>query len=53
MKTTKTINVNWTEYDKSTALCHLENYGVIYLDRYGYPVDDFDEIEEMIKEGKE
>lgn len=39
MKTTKTVNPSWNEYDKVVAECHLANYGIIYLDEYGCPID--------------
>lgn len=48
------INDNWSEYDKSVAECHLENYSVIYLDDYGCPIDDIyitDDIFENIDNG--
>ena len=47
MKKTKRINPNWTAYDKSVAKCHLANYGVIYLDCYGQPIDDEYLLEEL------
>ena len=34
------IKQNWTKYDKSVAECQLANYGCIYLDRFGCPIDD-------------
>ena len=48
------INEAWSEYDKSVAECHLENYSVIYLDQYGCPIDDVyvtDDIFENIDTG--
>lgn len=47
MKTTKEINENWASYDKSVAKCHLANYGVIFLDSFGLPIDDENEAEEL------
>lgn len=47
MKSTKAINPNWTAYDKSVAECQLTNYGVIYLDCYGQPIDDEYLLEEL------
>jgi hypothetical protein len=47
MKKTKRINPNWTAYDKSVAKCHIANYGVIYLDCYGQPIDDEYLLEEL------
>ncbi len=49
--TTTEINPSWTNYDKSTAKAHLFNYGVIYLDEFGFPIDDEYLIEE-IREGR-
>ena len=48
--TTTEINSEWSNYDKTTAKTHLMNYGKIYLDEYGCPIDDdylIDEIREM------
>lgn len=39
MKTRKTINKNWSAYDQTVAKCHLDNWGVIYLDEYNQPMD--------------
>ena len=50
MKKTNKVNPNWSSYDKSVAECHLANYGVIYLDEYGCPIDDFDFIEDEMEE---
>ena len=47
--TTK-INDEWNHYDKLNAKCQLENYGKIYLDEYGYPIDDEYELEKLTKE---
>ena len=47
--TTTEINPDWSNYDKTTAKAHLMNYGKIYLDEYGCPIDDdylIDEIRE-------
>lgn len=43
MKTTKDLN-KFNGYDKVVAQCHIENWGVIYLDEYGCPMD----IEDVI-----
>ena len=40
MRTTTVINDLWCDYDKDVASCQLANYGVIYLDEYGCPIDD-------------
>ena len=50
-RTTKEINPRWRKYDQLTAKAHLFNYGVIYLDEYGFPIDDEYLIEE-IREGR-
>ena len=50
--TVKEINMNWSEYDRCVAECQLANYGVIYLDEYGLPIDDIyltDELNEQMK----
>lgn len=31
---------NWNTYDDLVAKCHEAKYGVIYVDNYGYPLDD-------------
>ena len=49
--TTTEINPRWRQYDQLTAKAHLFNYGVIYLDEYGFPIDDEYLIEE-IREGR-
>ena len=51
METTDEIRADWDPYDKSVAKCHLSNYGIIYLDDYGWPIDDFEWLEDLI-EGK-
>ena len=43
------INNKWGTYDKTIAECHLNNYGKIFIDEYGCPIDneyDLMEIEE-------
>lgn len=52
METTNTINPTWNNYDKTVAECHLFNYGVIFIDYWGFPVDDEYELEELYKEYK-
>ena len=52
MNTTKEINSAWSAYDQSVAKCHLINYGIIFLDKYGVPIDDeflTDELFENLK----
>ena len=36
-------------YDLTVAKCHLSNWGVIYLDEYGCPMD-VEEVMEMLGE---
>ena len=43
MKTTTNIN-QFKGYDRVVAECHMSNWGVIYLDEYGCPM----EVEEVI-----
>ena len=50
MKTTTEISSEWTDYDRLVAESHICNYGIIYLDEYGYPIDNEELIEE-IREG--
>lgn len=49
MNTTTEINTKWNEYDKLNAKCQLENYGKIYLDEYGHPIDNEYELENRIE----
>lgn len=37
---TTTIDPKWSEYDRFVAQCQLANFGTIYLDEYGCPIDD-------------
>ena len=34
------VDPKWSEYDRTVGKQHLMNYGRIYLDEYGVPVDD-------------
>ena len=45
---TMTIDPSWSDYDKTVSKCHLNNYGKIYVDGYGQPVDDFEWLEGVI-----
>lgn len=47
IKTRKIINNVWSEFDKAIGNCHLNNYGVIYLDEYGCPMD-IDDVEMLL-----
>lgn len=46
------IEQNWTDYDKTVAECQLANYGCIYLDDYGCPIDDENTLEVMFEHDK-
>lgn len=48
MKTTKDLS-KFKGYDLAVAKCHLENWGVIYLDEYNLPMD-IDDVIYMIEE---
>lgn len=50
MKTTTEINEKWDDYGKKVAECHLNNYGVIFLDEYGCPIDNEHELEELYEQ---
>lgn len=43
--TTKSINKDWCDYDKRVAQCHLLNWGIIFLDDFGCPIDNEYELE--------
>jgi len=47
MKTRKTVNDNWNEYDKVVGRNQLSNYGIIFTDKYGSPIDNEYELEEL------
>ena len=47
MKTRKTVNDNWNEYDKVVGKNQLSNYGIIFTDKYGSPIDNEYELEEL------
>ena len=47
-KVVKEINKNWFDYDKLNAQCQLDNYGKIYIDEYGDPIDNEYDMEEII-----
>ena len=38
MKTTKDLT-KFKGYDLSVAQCHMANWGIIYLDEYGLPME--------------
>lgn len=43
---------NFEGYDKTVADTHLSNYGEVYLDSYGDPIDNEYELEEVNKDHK-
>lgn len=47
MKTANKINESWTDYDRLVGLCHLNAYGIIFLDEYDLPIDDIYETDEL------
>ena len=53
MKTTTMIDDNWSAYDQKVGQCQLLNYGKIYLDEYGCPIDDEAEVEELYRKDRE
>lgn len=46
------INSKWCLYEKVVAQTHLDNYGCIYLDEDGVPVDNEYILEEVNDEHK-
>lgn len=52
MKIVREINEQWSEYNKVVAMCQMTNYGKIYLDEYGEPIDDEYLIEEYNSNGE-
>lgn len=52
MKIVREINDNWSEYDKVVAQCQMMNYGKIFIDEYGEPIDDEYLIEEYNSNGE-
>ena len=49
-ETTTTIDRHWNEYDVAVAKLQLDNYGCIYLDEWGCPIDNDFEIAVLIGE---
>jgi len=45
--TTSYISGTWCKYDQDVARCQLANYGKIFLDEYGKPIDNEYELEEL------
>ena len=46
------INNSWSKYDMQVAECQLDDYGLIFIDTYGLPIDDFDELEQLYSDYK-
>ena len=46
-KTTKQIKDDWSKYDKVVAKIHLDRYGVIITDVYGFPIDNEYDLEDI------
>lgn len=42
------IDDKWGSYDKVVAKCHLNNYGKIFIDEYGYPIDNEYDLVELL-----
>lgn len=53
MKTTKTINESWNSYDKTVAGTQLNNFGVIFLDDFGSPIDNEFELDDLYRKYKD
>lgn len=37
-------------YDYEVARCHINNYGVIVIDEYGYPIDNEFDLDDIFEE---
>ena len=48
IRTTKEID-KFSGYDRTLAICHMDNFGIIYFDEYNMPL----EIEEVYSLGLE
>lgn len=49
MNTRYTINPSWAKYDQLVARNMLKQYGVIFLDEYGLPIDNEREVDELFQ----
>ena len=49
MIVTTTIQKDWSDYNKTLAICQLDNNGVIFLDDYGCPIDNEFQVDEMFE----
>lgn len=45
--TTDKIDPDWGDYDKAVAETHMANYGKIFLDEYGSPIDNEEEVADL------
>lgn len=52
MKIVRVIDESWTEYNKVVAQCQMMNYGKIFIDEYGEPIDDEYLTEELNSYGE-
>ena len=46
------MDPSWGSYDRIVATSHLTNYGRIFIDQYGAPIDneyDLEEIQELLQ----
>lgn len=48
MRTTTNIEL-FKGYDRSLAICHIDNWGKIFLDEYGQPME-IEDVLNMIEE---
>ena len=49
MSVTTTIQKDWSDYNKTLAICQMDNNGVIFLDDYGCPIDNEFQVDEMFE----
>lgn len=42
MKNVLMINPEWGSFDKCVAEKHLKMWGRIYIDKFGFPIDDIE-----------
>lgn len=50
IKITDKIDAEWNQYDMAVGRAQLDNWGIIFLDEFGQPVDNSFELEEMARE---
>ena len=50
MIVTTTIQKDWSDYNKTLAICQMDNNGVIFLDDYGCPIDNEFQVDEMFED---